>query len=604
MSSETKGLTNDGPASSPGDDRLASWKEIAAYLKCSERTVRRWESEGLPVHRHSHKKKAGVYAYKSEIEAWWDRDRHGLKTQRETEGFAGEPTQEAAEEIPVDPARKPWLLFSGMALVCLLLAFGLFKDDRIRRRLFGKVPAGHIHALAVLPLQNLWHDPDQDYFAQGMTEELITDLAQIGSLRVISSTSSMQYKGTKKPLPEIARELSVDAIVEGTVQRSGDHVHITAQLVDATNDQHIWAKAYDRDLRDILTLENEVARSIADEIEIQLTPEQRARLTASAPVDREAYELYLKGRYFWSKRNPPELRKALERFQQAADKQPDFAPAFSGLADTYSLLGAAGFDVLPRAEAMERARAAASRALELDSKSAEAHASMAYVLYSCDWNWLAAEKEFRRAIALKPNYATAHEWYSEYLNDLGRKEEALAEAQTALELDPISPLANQFVARAHYFAHRFDQAIEYSQKTIEIDPNFSTAHLRLGRAYAAKGMYSMAIKEFEEFGRLSGDGSLALASIGNAKGQARDRASAMRALHELTKLSKQKKVTAICFALVHIGLGNNDQAMAWLDTAYKERSDFLLVLKVDPLFDALRSDPRFQKLLLRLNFPS
>ena len=604
MSSETKGLTNDGPAGSPGDDRLASWKEIAAYLKCSERTVRRWESEGLPVHRHSHKKKAGVYAYKSEIDAWWERDRRRLETQREAEGAAREPTQEAAEEMPVDPARRPWWLFPGMALVCLFLAIGLLHDDRIRSRLFGKVLAGHIHALAVLPLQNLSHDPDQDYFAQGMTEELITDLAQIGSLRVISSTSSMRYKETKKHLPEIARELSVDAIVEGTVQRFGNHVHITAQLVDATNDQHIWAKAYDRDLRDILTLENEVARSIADEIEIQLTPEQRARLTASAPVNREAYELYLKGRYFWSKRNPPELRKALESFQQAADKQPDFAPAFSGLADTYSLLGAAGFDVLPRAEAMARARAAASRALELDSKSAEAHASIAYVLYSWDWSWLAAEKEFRRAIALKPNYATAHEWYSEYLNDLGRKEEALAEAQTALELDPISPLANQFVARAHYFAHRFDEAIEYSQKIIEIDHNFSTAHLRLGRAYAAKGMYSMAIKEFEEFGRLSGDGSLALASIGNAKGRANDRAGATRALNELTQLTKQQKVAAICFVLVHVGLGNNDQAMAWLDTAYKERSDFLLVLKVDPLFDALRSDPRFQKFLLRLNFPS
>jgi len=604
MGSETKGLTSDGPASSPGDDRLASWKEIAAYLKCSERTVRRWESEGLPVHRHSHKKKAVVYAYKSEIETWWERDRRRLETQRETEGVAEEPTQEAAEEIAADPARRPRWLFPSMALVCLLLAFGLFNDDRIRRRLFGKVPAGHIHALAVLPLQNLSHDPDQDYFAQGMTEELITDLAQIGSLRVISSTSSMQYKETKKPLPEIARELSVDAIVEGTVQRFGDHVHITAQLVDATNDQHIWAKAYDRDLRDILSLENEVARSIADEIEIQLTPEQRARLTASAPVDREAYELYLKGRYFWSKRNPPELRKALERFQQAADKQPDFAPAFSGLADTYSLLGAAGFDALPRAEAMERARAAASKALELDSKSAEAHASMAYVLYSCDWNWLAAEKEFRRAIALKPNYATAHEWYSEYLNDLGRKEEALAEAQTALELDPSSPLANQFVARAHYFAHRFDEAIQYSQKTFEIDPNFSTAHLRLGRAYAAKGLYPSAIKEFEAFGRLSGDAPLALASIGNAEARANDRTGAMRVLNELTELSKKQKVTAICFVLVHVGLGDNDQAMAWLDTAYKERSDFLLVLKVDPLFDTLRSDPRFQKFLLRLNFPS
>jgi len=602
MSSETKGLTNDGPANSPGDDRLASWKEIAAYLKCSERTVRRWESEGLPVHRHSHKKKAGVYAYKSEIEAWWERDRHRLETQRETEGLAVEPTQEAAQEIPVDPARRPWWLFPGMALVCLLLAFGLFNDDRIRSRLFGKVPAGHIHALAVLPLQNLSHDPDQDYFAQGMTEELITDLAQIGSLRVISSTSSMQYKGTKKPLPEIARELNVDVILEGTVQRSGDHVRITAQLVDAANDQHLWAKTYDGDLRDVLALENEVARSVAVEIQVQLTPGQTQRLATTPTVNRDAYESYLKGRYFWNKRNPEGLKRALAYFQQSTEAQPDFAPAFAGLADTYSLLGAAGFDVLPRPEAAEKARVAAKRALELDDGMAEAHASMGFVLYSYDWNWVAAESEFKQAILLNPNYPTAHQWYSEFLNDFGREEEALRESETALVLDPISVLANQVVARAHYFARRFDKAIESSKKSLELDPNFSIAHLRLGRAYAAKGMYKEAITEFREFGRLSGNESLTTASIGNTLARSGDTAGALQALARQTELSRHKPVPAICFVLVYTGMGDKSQAFTWLDKAYAEHSDFLLVLNVDPLFDPLRSDAHFRDLLLRVGF--
>jgi TolB-like protein/Tfp pilus assembly protein PilF len=590
MSSGAKGLTNDRPATSLDDDRLTSWKEIAVYLKCSERTVRRWEGEGLPVHRHSHRKKAGIYAYKSEIDAWRERGRQRL-----------EVTETAIEEQTTPTlGHRRWFLISSAALLLLLVILGVLNANRVRRGLFGKAPPRHIEALAVLPLQNLSRDPEQNYFAQGMTEELITDLAQIGSLRVISSTSSMQYQGTKKPLPEIARELKVDAILEGTVQRSGDRVHITAQLVDAANDQHIWAKAYDRDLRDVLALENELARSVATEIQVQLTPGQTQRLASTLAVNRDAYESYLKGRYFWNKRNPEDLKKALGYFQQATDAQPDFAPAFAGMADTYSLLGAAGFDVLPRLEAAQKARAAAKKAIELDDGMAEAHASIGFVLYSYDWNWPAAEKEFKQAILLNPNYPTAHEWYSELLNDFGRKEESLSEADAALALDPISVLANQFVARARYFAHDFDAAIETSQKSLELDPSFSIAHLRLGRAYAAKGMYADAVTEFREYGRLSDDESLATASIGNAIARSGDRSGAVRSLARLDALSKQKPVPAICFALVHIGLDDKHQSFVWLDKAYEEHSDFLLVLRVDPLFDPLRSDAHFQDLLRRI----
>lgn len=590
MNSETKGLSDsdDRSAASPGN-RLVSWKEIAAYLKCSERTVRRWEAEGLPVHRHSHKRKAGVYAYKSEIDVWWERDRRQL-----------EPAEEAVEEKVSSPGQGRHWLIPGVALLAVLLLLGALYVGRLRQGNSGKLPAGRIQTLAVLPLQNLSRDPEQDYLAQGMTEELTTDLAQIVALRVISSTSSMKYKGTKKSLPEIARELKVDAILEGSVQRSGDHIRITAQLVDATQDQHIWAKTYDRDLQDILALENEVARAVAAEIQVQLTPRQAKRLATAPTVNRDAYEAYLKGRYFWSRRNPADLKKALACFQLASSVQPDFAPAFAGLADTYSLLGSAGFDVLPRAEAAQKARAAAKRALELDDGMAEAHASMGFVLYSYDWNWTAAEKEFKQAILLNPSYATAREWYSEYLNDFGRNHESLSEAEAALALDPISVLANQFVARAHYFARRFDQAIESSRKALELDPNFSIAHLRLGRSYAAEGKYGNALTEFREYGRLSGDESLATASIANALARSGDRPGSMQALAHLSALAKQKPVPAICFALAYIGLGHQRQALTWLDKAFEEHSDFLLVLRVDPLFDSERSDPHFQQLIVRV----
>lgn len=488
----------------------------------------------------------------------------------------------------------------GLGLGAAALLLGFFGARSLwRRPATGAAP--QIHSLAVLPLQNLSADPDQEYFSDGITDALITDLAQIGSLKVISRTSSVQYKRTTKALPEIARELGVDGIVEGTVQRHGDRVRITTQLIHGASDRHLWAKTYDGDLRDVLALESEVARSVTDAIELQLTPAQSSRLSGAPPISREAYDFYLKGRYFWNK---DELTKALNYFQQATEKEPGYAPALAGLADTYSLLGAAGYDVLPRAEAMEKARAAVTKALLIDDKLAEAHASLAFLIYSYDWDWTDAEKEFQRAIALNPNYPTAHQWYSEYLNDLGRSEEAIAQAQAALALDPLSLATNQNTERPYYFSRRFDLAIERSQKTLEMDPNFALAHLRLGRAYAAKGRFGLAIKEFQQFSMLSGDRSLAIASIGNALARSGDRAGAMRSLNELTLLSKRKRVPAICFVLIHAGLHENDQALAWLEKAYKERSDFLLVLKVDPLFDGLRGDPRFQDLVRRIGFPN
>ena len=503
------------------------------------------------------------------------------------------------------PTRGPRVSIAlGLGAVAAILLLLVLGSNKFWSRPSATSTALQIRSLAVLPLQNLSADPAQDYFSDGITDALITDLAQIGSLKVISRTSSMQYKQTHKPLPEIARELNVDGIVEGTVQRSGQRVRITTQLIHGASDKHVWAETYEGDVRDVLALESKVARSVSRAIEIQLTPVQKSQLAGATPIDREAYDLYLKGRYFWNKRDREGLTTALKYFQQAAEKEPGYAPAQAGLADTYSLLGASGYDVLPRAEAMEKSRTAVMRALLIDDKLAEAHASLAFLIYSYDWDWTTAEKEFQRAIALNPNCAPAHQWYSEYLNDLGRKEEALAQAQASLTLDPLSLNANHNVARAHYFAGRFDQAIEISQKIVEMDPNFALAHLRLGRAYAAKGMYQPAVKEFQQFSKLSGDVPLATASIGNALARAGDRSGAVRSLNELAMLSKHRRVPSICFALVYAGLRDNDQAFAWLEKAYVERSDFLLVLKVDPLFEGLHDDPRFEGLVRRIGFPS
>jgi len=592
MSKQVEAPQDKAPRPSP-HERLDSWKEIAAYLKCSERTVRRWEEEGLPVHRHTHKKKPGIYAYKTEIDVWW---RNGHERLGQIEDAPEQPSA-------VFRWRSPRLA-AGLALSVLLVALVTFAVFQEHQQTLHNAPAPHIQSLAVLPLENLSPDPEQEYFADGMTDTLITDLAQISSLKVISRTSSMRYKGARKSLPQIAQELSVDGIVEGTVQRSGDHVRITAQLIHGPSDKHLWAHSYDGEVRDILTIQSEVARSIARQIEIQLTPSQHSRLASALPINRDAYELYLKGRFFWNKRDPESLNKALEYFQQSTEKEPGYAPSYTGLADTYSLLSAAGYDVLPRAEAMEKARAAAGRALGIDDGLAEAHASLGYVMFSFDWDWPAAEKQFQTAIALNPNYSTAHQWYSDFLSDQGRTEQALAEAQSAVALDPLSLLANHYVARAQYFGRQFDQALETSQRILGMDPNFAIAHLRLGRAYAAKGMYHQAIPEFEEFARLSGDSPLAVASIGNALARSGDRDGAIRILKELAIRSREKRVPPMCFALVHIGLGDKDKAMAWLEKAYKERTDFLLVLKVDTLFDPLRSDPRFADLLRRIHLPA
>jgi TolB-like protein/Flp pilus assembly protein TadD len=590
MSSGTKGLSNDRPATSPADDRLTSWKEIAVYLKCSERTVRRWEGEGLPVYRHPHKKKAGIYAYKSEIDAWRERGCHPL-----------EVSEKAVEGTTPTLGYRHWLLIPSAALIFLLVILGVLNADRLRRVLFGKVQPRHIEALAVLPLQNLSRDPEQNYFAEGMTEELITDLAQIGSLRVISSTSSMQYQGTKKPLPEIARELNVDAILEGTVQRSGDRVHITAQLVDAANDQHIWAKVYDRDLRDVLALENELARSVAAEVQVQLTPGQTQRLASTPAINRDAYESYLKGRYFLNKRTEEGFRRAIEHFSEANVSDRNYALGHAGLADSYILLGE--YSLLPAKEAFSKAREAATKALELDDTLAEAHNALAAVKADYDWDWPGAEREFQRAIELNPGYATAHQWYAELLSELGRDREALAEIRQAQQLDPVSLIINVVSADVLRSAGEEDLAIEQLHKTLELDPNFAHARFHLGLTQLRKGAFAEATAEFQRAAALSPKVTDYKGGLGYAYARLGKRAEAREMLDELKDRSKQNHLSWFYIAAIYVGLDDKRQAFVCLERAYEEHEQGLVVIRREPMFDPLRTEPRYQDLMRRMNFP-
>ncbi len=461
-----------------------------------------------------------------------------------------------------------------------------------------------VHSIAVLPLANLSGDPEQEYFVQGMTEALITDLAKIGSLRVISRTSVMRYNQTDKPLPQIARELNVDTVVEGSVLRSGERVRITAQLIDAAKDQHLWAESYERDLRDVLTLQSEVAGAIAREIKVKLTPQEQARLASPRSVDPEAYQAYLRGRYYWNKRSEDGFRKGLEYFQQAIAKDPTYALAYAGLADCYALLGAVGYAGAETKEVMAKAKAAARKALEIDDTVAEAHASLAFITFRFDWNWPEAEREFRRAIELNPNYPTAHQWYAMDLGIMGRTEEALAEIRRAQELDPLSLTINAGVARLLKSAGQQDKAIEQIRKTLEMDPNFIQAYFDLGLIYTESGMYQQAIAEFEKGGTLSGGNPQIKSGLGLAYGLSGRRADALRILDQLNEQSERGYVSPFSIAVVYAGLGEKDRTLAWLEKAYEVRANEMVYIKTELIFDNLRSDPRFQDLLRRIGIPS
>ena len=455
-----------------------------------------------------------------------------------------------------------------------------------------------IRSLAVLPLESLSGDASQDYFADGMTDELITALSQISALRVISRTSVMPYKGVRKPLVQIARELNVDAVVEGTVLHSGNRVRIAAQLIEAPADKHLWAHDYEGDLRDTLALQNQVARAIAEHIRISLNPQEEAALKNIKVVNPEAYVSYLKGRYFWNKRTTDGLRVAVAYFNQALDEDPNYAWAYSGLADTYALLGDWQYAVMTPKEALPKAKAAAIKALELNSTLGEAHNSLAFCLDGFDWDFESAEKEFRRAIDLNPGYATAHHWYAWHLSLVGRNSEAIAEMRKAQNLDPLSLIINADLAELLLIAHFYDESIEQSRKTIEMDPNFGLAHNQLAQAYLQKQDYDEAIEELQKAIQLSGGSPTSMANLARAYAASGRRNDALQLLNDLRKPSHTGYSHASEIATIYVALGDQNQAMTWLEKSYEERFNPGVLLR--PGFDPLRSDPRFQDLLRRI----
>jgi TolB-like protein/Flp pilus assembly protein TadD len=577
------------PDEPSSEGRLDSWKEIAAYLKHSERTVRRWQEEGLPVHRHAHKKRAGVYAYKPELDAWWN-DGHARLEELER----------------VQAARGwPWRLWSAAAGLALLLAFsGVFLA---RSRIWPRTrpPAGKI-MFAVLPFENLSGDSEQEYFSDGLTEEMISRLGQMEPQRlgVIARTSAIQYKGTKKRIDQIGKELGVDYVLEGTVRHAGDRVRVSAQLIQVKDQTHLWAKNYESNLRDILSLQDEVAQAIANEVMIKLTPQEQARLTSARPLNPEAHELYLKGRYYWNKRTAEALTKSFEYFQRTIEKDPSYGLAYAGLADAYLMLGAGEYAVLRPKEAFPKAEAAARRALELDSTLAEPHATLAYAKDVFHWDRQGAEREYKQAIELNPSYAEGHHWYGSYLAATGRYTEAIAEARKAESLDPLSLVISADVGmEALAPAGRYDEAMQQCRKTLELDPRFAIAHACLARAYEYKTMYKEAIAEIQEAINLSGGSVIWEATLGHLYARAGRRDDAIKILNELKSRSKREFVPSQAFIWIYAALGDKDQAFAWLEKAYEERSDVMTVLEEERAFDPLRSDPRFQDLLRRIGLP-
>ena len=560
--------------------RLESWKEIAAYLGRDVTTVRRWEKrEGLPVYRLHHSKLGSVYAYTKELDAWRD-----------------ERAPAAATDAP-DARPRPWLVLGGVAVLALFVVTYAIIRSRARAASQPK-----IKSVAVLPLKNLSGDPSQEYVVDGMTEALIGRLARIHDLRVISRTSVMQFKNTQLSAPDIAKTLRVDAIVEGSVIREGNRIRVHAQLIRAATDGHIWAEEYQREYRSLLEVQEEVARSIAEQIEVNLTPEDRARLEATRPVDPEAQENYLKGRYYFNQRTKDALNKSVACFQQAIARDPGYALAYSGLADAYAMLGFRGG--LPSKDALSRAKTAALKAIELDHTLAEPHASLAFIAETHEWDWATAEREYKQALELNPGDARAHNWYAGYLTYVGRFDDGISEAKRARDLDPLSLPINNALAGRLLAGSRYDEALQQAQETLELDAHFAPAHQTLGWVYLHSGKQEEAIREFQSALQLSGteDTDLQL-DLGFAYAVTGKQGEARRILAKLEKMHEQGVVPSGSVAILHGALGESNEAFAWLEKAYEERDPQLTYLKAGRRFEPLRRYARFQDLQRRMGFP-
>lgn len=460
------------------------------------------------------------------------------------------------------------------------------------------MPEPESHRIVVLPLVNISADPKDEYFADGMTEELISTLSRLKGLRVIARTSAMRYRGTTKSVAEIGRELQVTAVLEGSVRRADNRVRIAVQLIDARTEEHLWAQEYDREFADVFAIQRDIAQRIAKSLRVKLPRGPKDAPATPATTVMDAYTLYLKGRYLWNQRTDGSLKEALAQFEAALEQDPKFALAQTGVADAYAVRALLEF--VPPSEAFPRARRAAERALELDPQLAEAHASLGLVEFQYARDWPAAERELGKAVELDPQNPLAHQYFADYLKAMGRFDEALEQMQRALELDPLSLGINTGLGHVLYLSRQYDRAIEQYRKALALDPNFVQAHLWFGRPFLEKGMFAEAIAELREAVRLSGGSTISLAVLGHALASAGQRPEAERILAQLVERGTTTYVPSYWIGLIYTGLGDNDQALHWLERAYAERSSWLAWIKVEPRFDRLRDLPRFRSLLTRM----
>ncbi|WP_260736321.1 tetratricopeptide repeat protein [Tunturiibacter lichenicola] len=594
------------PAEGPPEKLLDSWKEIAAYLNRDVTTVQRWEKrEGMPVHRHLHDKRGSVYALSEELDGW-------IQSRRSRVDEPDEPGAEPeAELLPpatsVDgpsaaPRSRLWFALACVLCLCLVAAMWLVFRHRSKDVQDTKdTTQPKVRSLAVLPFRNLSGDPSQEYLADGITEALIGRLANIRDLRVISHTSVMRFKNPQITVPEIAKTLGVDAVVEGSVTQQGDRIRVTAQLIRGATDEHFWSETYDQQMRDALSLESELAQSIAEKVKVTVTGDERLRLTAARPVAPEVYESYLRGRFAFAQANSrAEIEQSIGNFEDAINKDSTFAPAYLGLAEAYTSLGTVFSGVSP-AETRPKVMTFSRKALAIDPDLVEAHVLLANVLQE-EWHWSEAETEYRRALQLNPNGADAHARFALWLICQGRTEEAVQWIQRGEALDPIE-VSGAKVAWILFQAHHYDEAIRESRSALAVHPDDAGALTGLGFALIANNQPADAIPVLEKAIMLSKGSPAATGILIRAYAHAGRRNDALRLLEELKRRKGAGYVPAGAFVNGYLGLGENEQAFDWLEQAYKERSNILQFLKTHPYFDPIRDDPRFADLIHRVGLP-
>ena len=573
--------------------RLDSWKEIAAYLKRDVTTVQRWEKrERMPIHRHLHEKRGSVYALTEELDAWIQ-SRKPRIDEPETPPEAEIPQLvEGDHDTPI--ARRAGLWFASAAILCVCLAAVAWPAFRHRST---ETVQPKIRSIAVLPLRNLSGDPAQDYLADGITEAVIGRLANIHDLRVTSHTSVMRFKNPQVSIPEIAKTLGVDAVVEGSVIREGDRIRVTAQLIRGAADTHFWSETYDREMRDALTLESELAQSIAEKVEVTVTGEEHQRLSSAHPVATEVYESYLKGRFAFGQDDIAGYEQSIHDFEDASGQDPTFAPAYLGMAEAYDALGSAFGGSSPQAM-RPKVISFARKALALDPDLVDAHVVLASVLQE-EWHWSESEAEYKRALELNPNNAEAHSEFAMWLLSQGRTDEALAWVRRARELDP-DGVSSDEVSWFLFQAHQYEDAIRESRSALAIQPDNPATLWGLGFALIANNQPADAIPVLERAVSLEPRNPAVTGVLIRAYAHAGRRGDALQLLAELKRRAKAGYIPAAAFVNAYLGLGDNEQAFYWLEQAYQEKSDILLFLKTHPFFDPIRGDPRFADLVRRV----